>query len=62
MNHLRVVLQVLIKYLLFAKYSKYEFLLRSVVFLGHIISSVGVEVNLRKTEVVNNWSRPLIPT
>ena len=39
MNHLRVVLQVLEENELFSKYSKWEFLLRSVKFLGHIISS-----------------------
>ena len=42
MDHLRVVLQVLKEHLLFAKYGKCEFLLRLVVFLGHIISSKGV--------------------
>ena len=31
-------------------------------FLGHIISSEGVEVDPRKTEAVKNWSRPLTPT
>ena len=37
MNHLRVVLHVLKENQLFSKNSKYEFLLRSVAFLGHII-------------------------
>ena len=45
-----------------AKFSECEFWLRSVAFLGHIISSEGVKVDTRKTEVVNNWLRPLIPT
>ena len=31
-------------------------------FLGHIISSEGVEVDPRKTEAVKNWLRPLTPT
>ena len=30
-------------------------------FLGHIISSEGVYVDLRKTEEVKNWPRPLAP-
>ena len=30
-------------------------------FLGHIISSEGVEVDPRKTKVVKKWPRPLIP-
>ena len=46
MGHLRVVLQVLKEQQLFAKYSKCEFWLRSVVFFGHIISSEGIALNL----------------
>ena len=52
MNHLRVVLKVLKVLQLFAKYSKCEFWLWSVTFLGHIISSEGVEVDPRKMEAV----------
>ena len=62
MNHLIVVLQVLKENQLFSKYSKYEFWLRSMAFLGHIISSEGVEVDPIKTEAVKNWPRPLTPT
>ena len=54
MDHLRVVLQVLKENQLFAKYGKCKFWLRLVTFLGHIISSDGVEVDLRKIEVVKN--------
>ena len=61
MGHLRVVLQTLKEHQLFANYRNCEFSLRSVTFLSHIVSSVGVEVNLRKTEVVNNCPRPLTP-
>ena len=62
MNHLRVVLQVLKEHQLFSNYSKYEFWLRSVTFLGHIISSEGVEADPRKMKSVKNWPRPLTPT
>ena len=31
-------------------------------FLGHIISSQGVEVDPRKIDAVENWPRPLTPT
>ena len=31
-------------------------------FLGHIISSEGVEVDQRKIEVVKSWPRPLTQT
>ena len=49
MDNLRVALQMLKEKQLFAKYKKYEFLLSSVEFLGHIISSEVVEVEPRKT-------------
>ena len=50
MDHLRVVLQVLKENQISAKYSKCEFWLRSVAFLGNIISSEGIEVDLKKTK------------
>ena len=58
---MRVVFQTLKEHSLFAKYSKCEFWLRSVTFLGHTISTEGVEVDPRKTEVVKNWPIPLTP-
>ena len=62
MNHLIMMLQVLKENQLFSKYSKREFLLRSVVFLGHIISSERFEVIPTKTQAVKNCPRPLNPT
>ena len=62
MNHFGVVLQVLKEHQLFAKYSKCVFWLRSVSFLGHIVTSEGVEFYPRKTEVVKSLPRPLSPT
>ena len=62
MGHLRVVLQVLEEHLLFPKYSKCEFSLRSVAFHCNIISSEGIEVNPRKIEVVMNCPTPLTLT
>ena len=61
MDHLWVVLQVLKENKLFAKYSKCKFWLRSVAFLGHIISSEGVEVDPRKSEALKNCRKPLTP-
>ena len=60
--HLRVVLQVSKDHHLFSKYSKCEFWFRLVVFLGYIISSEGIEVDPKKTEVVKYCPRPLTPT
>lgn len=53
-DHLRTVLQTLRDHKLFAKFSKCEFWLRSVAFLGHIISSEGIRVDPQKTEAVKN--------
>ena len=55
--NLRKVLQVLKHNKLFAKFSK--FLLRSVAFLGNMVSNEGVKVDLRKIEVVKNFSLTL---
>ena len=54
-------MQVLKEHQLFSKYSKCEFWLRSVVFLGHIFLRESIEVNPKKIEVVKNWPRPLNP-
>jgi len=59
MKHLRLVLQVLKDYQLYAKFSKCKFWLRSVAFLGHIVSSVGIEVDPKKMDAVKSWTRPL---
>ncbi|WMV41713.1 hypothetical protein MTR67_035098 [Solanum verrucosum] len=61
-DHLRVVLQVLKDQQLFAKFSKCEFLLRSVAFLGHIVSSEGSEVDPKKMDAIKSWPRPLTPS
>ena len=54
-QHLRLTLQVLTQHKLYAKFSKCEFWLRSVTFLGHVLSNKGMEVDPRKTEVVKSW-------
>ncbi|KAH0645013.1 hypothetical protein KY284_032897 [Solanum tuberosum] len=58
-NHLRIVLQVLKDRKLFAKFRKGEFWLRSVAFIGHIVSKEGIQVDPTKTDVVKNKPRPL---
>ena len=62
MRHLRIMLQVLKDNQLLSKFSKCEFLIRSVAFLGQIVSSERVEVDPRKTKVVKGCPRPLRPT
>ncbi|XP_073037559.1 uncharacterized protein [Primulina eburnea] len=57
-RHLRTTLQVLQDRKLFAKFSKCEFWLDRVVFLCHIISSDGFEVDPIKVEAVKEWPVP----
>ena len=51
-SNLRIVLQTLKDRHLFAKFSKCEFWLQSVAFLGHIVSSVGICVDSQKIKAV----------
>ena len=57
-EHLRVVLQILRENQLYVKFSKCQFLLDSVTFLGHVISAEGVYVDRQKIEAIVNW-KPL---
>ena len=56
--HLRVVLQLLIDHQLYAKFSKCEFWLTEVRFLGHVVSVSGMSVDPEKVEAVMSWERP----
>ena len=57
-RHLRVVLQTLREHQLYAKFSKCEFWLTEVRFLGHMVSASGVSVDLKKVKAVMSWERP----
>ena len=57
-EHLRVVLQILREDQLYAKFSKCQFWLDSVAFLGHVISAEGVNVDPQKIEKIVNWKPP----
>lgn len=57
-EHLRAVLQTLREKKLYAKFSKCEFWLDSVLFLGHVISKEGILVDPQKVVAVAGWSRP----
>ena len=57
-EHLRIVLGMLREKKLYAKFSKCEFWLDSVSFLGHVVSKDGVMVDPSKIETVRNWVRP----
>ncbi|KAL0537619.1 hypothetical protein IC582_026602 [Cucumis melo] len=57
-EHLRMVLQTLRDNKLYAKFSKCEFWLKQVSFLGHVVSKDGVSVDPAKIEAVTGWTRP----
>jgi hypothetical protein len=52
-EHLRIVLGKLRQQQLYAKFSKCEFLMEEVAFLGHVLSAEGVVVDPRKIEAVS---------
>ncbi|KAL0556624.1 hypothetical protein IC582_005138 [Cucumis melo] len=56
-KHLRMVLQTLRDNKLYAKFSKCEFWLKQVSFLGHVVSKAGVSVDPAKIEAVTGWTR-----
>ncbi|GJZ15209.1 putative reverse transcriptase domain-containing protein [Tanacetum coccineum] len=57
-EHLGLVLELLKKERLYAKFSKCEFWLREVQFLGHVINGEGIHVDPSKIESVKNWEAP----
>jgi hypothetical protein len=57
-KHLRLVLEKLRSNQLYAKFSKCEFWLTEVAFLGHIISAEGVSIDPGKVKDVLNWMPP----
>ncbi|GJW44079.1 putative reverse transcriptase domain-containing protein [Tanacetum coccineum] len=61
-EHLKAILELLKKEELYAKFSKYEFWLRKVQFLGHMIDSQGIHVDPAKIESIKDWASPKTPT
>ncbi|TYJ98666.1 hypothetical protein E5676_scaffold507G00570 [Cucumis melo var. makuwa] len=57
-EHLHRVLETFRANKLYAKFSKCEFWLKKVTFLGHVVSSEGVSVDPTKIEAVISWPRP----
>ncbi|GKB26146.1 putative reverse transcriptase domain-containing protein [Tanacetum coccineum] len=60
-EHLGLVLELLKKERLYAKFSKCEFWLREVQFLGHAINGDG-NIDPSKIEAVKNWEAPRTPS
>jgi hypothetical protein len=59
-KHLRLVLQKLREHQLYAKLSKFDFWLKEVSFLGHVISNGGVAIRPKNVANVLKWSLPQI--
>src|ERR1043165_34744 len=57
-EHLRLVLMKLQEHRLYAKFSKCEFWLPEVIYLGHVIRSEGIVVNPERVQAVLDWTRP----
>nr|GEV65437.1 putative reverse transcriptase domain-containing protein [Tanacetum cinerariifolium] len=60
--HLGLVLELLKKEKLYAKFSKCEFWLQEVKFLGHVIIGDGIHVDPSKIETVKNQEAPRTPS
>nr|GEW86152.1 reverse transcriptase domain-containing protein [Tanacetum cinerariifolium] len=61
-EHLKTILDLLKNEKLYIKFSKCDFWLESIHFLGHVIDSDGVHVHPSKVEAIRNWSAPTTPT
>ncbi|GJZ96401.1 putative reverse transcriptase domain-containing protein [Tanacetum coccineum] len=59
--HLRLILELLKKEELYAKFSKCDFWLSKVQFLGHMIDSEGIHVDPVKIESIKDWESPKTP-
>ncbi|GJX77433.1 putative reverse transcriptase domain-containing protein, partial [Tanacetum coccineum] len=60
--YLGLVLELLRKEKLYAKFSKCEFWLQEVHFLGHVVNQNGIHVDPSKIEAVKNWKTPTTPS
>jgi hypothetical protein len=57
-DHLRLVLQKLRDNQLYAKFSKCDFWLKEVAFLGHIMTNGGIKLDSGKISEILNWKQP----
>nr|GFA25329.1 putative reverse transcriptase domain-containing protein [Tanacetum cinerariifolium] len=61
-EHLKISLGLLKEEKLYAKFSKCEFWIPKVQFLGHVIDSRGIHVDPTKIESIKDWASPKAPT
>nr|GEZ66736.1 putative reverse transcriptase domain-containing protein [Tanacetum cinerariifolium] len=61
-KHMKTILEQLKRGQLYAKFSKCDFWLESVQFLGHVIDSEGIHVDPAKIASIKNWATLTTPT
>nr|GFA53806.1 putative reverse transcriptase domain-containing protein [Tanacetum cinerariifolium] len=61
-EYLKTILELLKREQLYIKFSKCDFWLESIQFLGHVIDSEGVHVDTAKITAIKNWATPTTPT
>ncbi|KAI3494637.1 hypothetical protein L1887_40554 [Cichorium endivia] len=61
-QHLRLMLNLLKEQKLYAKFTKCEFWIREVHFLGHVVGKEGIHVDPAKIEAIKKWEAPRTPT
>ncbi|GKF36807.1 putative reverse transcriptase domain-containing protein [Tanacetum coccineum] len=57
-GHLKLILELLKKEELYAKFLKCEFWIPKVQFLGHVIDSKGIHIDHAKIESIKDWASP----
>nr|GFC44980.1 putative reverse transcriptase domain-containing protein [Tanacetum cinerariifolium] len=60
-EHLKLILELLKKEELYAKFSKSEFWIPQVQFLKHVINSKGIHVDPAKIDSIKDWASPKSP-
>ncbi|GJZ99057.1 putative reverse transcriptase domain-containing protein [Tanacetum coccineum] len=61
-EHLKLILELLKKEKLYAKFSKCEFWIPKVQFLGHVIDSEEIHMDPSKIKSIKDWTSPKSPT
>ncbi|GJZ07540.1 putative reverse transcriptase domain-containing protein [Tanacetum coccineum] len=61
-KHIKLILELLKKEELYAKFSKFEFWIPKVQLLGHVIDSQGIHVDPTNIESIKDWASPKTPT
>ncbi|GJU05546.1 putative reverse transcriptase domain-containing protein [Tanacetum coccineum] len=61
-KHLKIILELLKKERLYAKFSKCDFWLDSIQIMGHVIDRSGVHVDPAKIEAIKSWAALTMPT